>query len=47
MLAVIVEMDAVKKMTPEERKKTGVAKSKRYLEKNRDKVNAAEAGALC
>jgi len=40
LLAVIVEMDAVKKMTAEERKKAGVAKSKRYLEKNRDKVNA-------
>jgi hypothetical protein len=33
-------MDAVKKMTPEERKKAGVAKSKRYLKKNREKVNA-------
>jgi len=40
LLAIIIEMDAVKKMTPEERRKAGVAKSKRYLEKNRDKVNA-------
>lgn len=40
LLVVIVEMDTVKKMTPEERKKAGVAKSKRYLEKNREKVNA-------
>jgi len=39
VLRVIIEMDAVKKQTPEERKKAGVAKSKRYLEKNRDKVN--------
>ena len=41
LLAVIVEMDSVHKaMTPEESKKAGVATSKRYLEKNREKVNA-------
>ncbi len=40
LLAVIVEMDAVKKMTPEERKKAAVAKQKRYLKKNREKVKA-------
>lgn len=40
LLAVIIEMDSVKKMTDEERKRAGVAKSKRYLEKNRDKINA-------
>ena len=40
LLSVIIEMDAVKKMPPEERKKAGVAQSKRYLEKNREKVNA-------
>ena len=41
LLAVIIEMDAVKKaMTPEELRKAGVEKQKRYLEKNREKVNA-------
>ena len=33
-------MVSVKKMIPEERKKDGVANSKRYLENNQDKVNA-------
>jgi hypothetical protein len=33
-------MDTVHKMTPEEQKKASVAKSKRYLNKNREKVNA-------
>ena len=34
-------MDAVRKaMTPEDRKKADVEKQKRYLEKNREKVNA-------
>lgn len=28
-------------MPPEERKRAGVAKQKRYLERSRDKVNAA------
>ena len=37
---IIIEMDSVKKQTPEERKKAAVAKSKRYHEKNREKVNA-------
>ena len=37
LLAIIIEMDSVKKMTEEE---SWVAKSKRYLEKNREKVNA-------
>jgi hypothetical protein len=41
LLAVIIEMDQVKKLTPEERKRADVAKSKRYLERNREKVNAA------
>lgn len=41
LVSVIIEMDAVKKMTPEERKRADVAKQKRYLERNRDKVNAA------
>ena len=41
LLAVIVEMDAVRKaMTPEERKKAGVAKSTRYYEKNKEKIKA-------
>jgi len=41
LLAVIIEMDAVRKaQTPEQRKKSNVAKSKRYLERNRDKVKA-------
>jgi hypothetical protein len=41
LLAVIMEMDAVRKaMSPKERKKAAVAKQKRYLEKNREKVNA-------
>jgi hypothetical protein len=40
LLSVIIEMDSVKKMTPEERKRAAVAKSKRYHEKNREKVNA-------
>jgi hypothetical protein len=40
MFSVIIEMDAVKKQTTERRKKSGVAKQKRYLEKNREKVNA-------
>jgi len=41
LLAVILEMDAVRKaMTPEERKTAAVEKQKRYLEKNREKVNA-------
>jgi len=41
LLAVIIEMDAVKKVqTPEQRRKSNVAKSKKYLERNRDKVNA-------
>ena len=40
LLSVIIEMDTVHKMTPEERKKAAVAKQKRYLEKNREKVNA-------
>jgi len=40
LLAVIVEMDTVKKMTEEERKKARVSSSKRYHEKNREKVNA-------
>ena len=39
LLSVIIEMDAVKKMADEERKKADVAKQKRYLEKNREKVN--------
>ncbi|MFC1505200.1 hypothetical protein ACFL5W_01655 [Thermodesulfobacteriota bacterium] len=39
--SVIDNMDAVKKpQTPEERKKRDVEKQKRYLERNRDKVNA-------
>ena len=41
LLSIIVEMDTVSKMSPEERKRAGVAKSKRYRERNRDKVNAA------
>jgi len=40
LLAVIVEMDSVRKMTETERKKADVEKQKRYLEKNREKVNA-------
>jgi hypothetical protein len=40
LLSVIIEMDSVNKMAPEEQKKAGVAKSKRYLEQNREKVNA-------
>ena len=40
LLAVIIEMDAVRKATPEQRRKSNVAKQKRYLERNRDKVNA-------
>ncbi|GAB6906017.1 hypothetical protein DESC_820040 [Desulfosarcina cetonica] len=39
LLSVLVEMDGVKKMTDEERKQANVAKSKRYYERNRDKVN--------
>lgn len=41
LLAVIIEMDTVRKaQTPEQCRKSNVAKSKRYLERNRDKVNA-------
>jgi len=41
LLAVIIEMDAVRKaQTPKQRRKSNVAKQKRYLERNRDKVNA-------
>jgi hypothetical protein len=40
LLAVIVEMDSIHKMTETERKKADVVKQKRYLEKNREKVNA-------
>jgi len=42
LLTVIIEMDAVrKKMTPEQQKKAGVVRQIKYLNKNRDKVNAA------
>lgn len=41
LVSVIIEMDQVKKMTPEDRKRADVAKQKRYLERNRDKINAA------
>ncbi len=42
LLAIIIQMDQVRKsMPPEERKRADVAKSRRYLERNRDKVNAA------
>ena len=41
VLSIIIEMDTVSKMSPEERKRENVAKQKRYLERNRDKVNAA------
>jgi hypothetical protein len=42
LLEIIIQMDAVKKSMPsEKRKRADVAKSKRYLERNRDKVNAA------
>ena len=40
LLSVILEMDAVDKMTREEKKRADVAKQKRYVEKNRDKVNS-------
>ncbi len=40
LLAVIMEMDAVDKMTQEERKRANVAKSKRYYERNRDRIKA-------
>jgi len=41
LLSVIIEMDAVRKaMSPKDRKKADVAKQKRYLKKNRAKVNA-------
>lgn len=40
LLAVIMEMDAVDKMTREERKRANVAKSKRYYERNREKIKA-------
>ena len=41
LLAVIIEMDSVRKaQTPEQRRQSNVAKSKRYLERNREKVNA-------
>jgi hypothetical protein len=40
LLAIIIEMDQVKKMTEKERKQAAVAKQKRYREKNRGKVNA-------
>ena len=40
LLAVIIEMDAVKKMTDEERKRADVAKQKWYSDKNRGKVKA-------
>lgn len=41
LVSVIIEMGQVKKMTPEERKRAVVAKSKWYLERNRKKVNVA------
>jgi hypothetical protein len=40
LLAVIVEMDSVHKMSETERKKSGVAKSKRYYERNKEKIKA-------
>jgi len=39
-LSARVEIDLINKMTEAARKKAGIAKSKRYLEKNRGKVNA-------
>jgi len=42
LLEIIMQMDQVRKsMPPEERKRAEVAKSKRYLERNRESVNAA------
>jgi hypothetical protein len=40
LLAVIMEMDAVNKMTEEERKQADADKSKRYYEKNREALKA-------
>lgn len=42
LLEIIIQMDQVRKSMPlEDRKRAGVAKQKRYLECNREKVNAA------
>jgi hypothetical protein len=40
LVSVLIEMDKIDKMTDEERKRSAVARQKRYLEKNREKVNA-------
>jgi hypothetical protein len=40
LIWVVKEMDKVYKMSTEEKKKADVEKQKRYLQKNREKVNA-------
>ncbi|MBC2713593.1 MAG: hypothetical protein HGJ94_22155 [Desulfosarcina sp.] len=40
LLAVLIEMDGVSKMTDEEQKRANVAKQKRYYEKNREQIKA-------
>ena len=40
LLYVIMEMDALDKMTEEERKKANVAKQNRYVERNREAIKA-------
>jgi hypothetical protein len=40
LLSVLIEMDGVKKMTEAERKKANGEKSKRYYERNREKIKA-------
>ena len=40
LLSVIIEMDAVHKMTETERKKSGVKRSMKYYEKNKEQIKA-------